>query len=151
MTQRKSIRMNLNRRQFVVGAMAVPLVANVPLPAAAPVASAKEAAHISLAEFTNMNSYQMWRWQFDLVRAADGSFTLLSEQHHDDPDDEPWEIEPMEGLQNGADTYHALHSQVGFVNCHVPEHVIEDTEKALRKIDPRLADDFLLASEEREI
>lgn len=54
----------------------------------------------------------------------------------------------MEGLQDGADIFDALRSQVNFVNCYVPEHVIEDTEKALRKVDARLADDFMSAAAE---
>ncbi len=146
MTQRTSIRVNLNRRQLIVRAEATPFAANAPLPAAAALPSATEAAQIGLAEVTNMNMFLKWRWQFDLERATDGSFTLLSEQHHEDPNDEPWEIEPVEGLHGGADIFRALHSQVDFVNCDVPDHVIEDTAKALRKVDPRLADDFMSAA-----
>ena len=134
----------ITRRDFVAGAMSLPVAASALGQAALPLK-----ATAPLASLFNMNSYQMWTWHFELERAFDGTFTLLSRQEHEDPDDEPWEIEPLPGLQSGQEVFQALRQQLETVGeFSIPDDVIDGAEEALRTIDPILADGFRAEAEE---
>ena len=135
---------SISRRNFVIGALATPIAASAIGSSTAAIAlpSSALAKPVNLVTASNMNSFQRWWWHFDLEQAADGSFTLVSQQVHDDPSDEPWEIEPSTGLRSGADIYHALNSVLGLVDGGMFLDAVDRTARALAAIDPRLADEF---------
>ena len=135
---------SISRRNFMAGALATPMALSAIGPWTDAIASPTGAVaqKINLVTASNMNMFQSWRWYFDLEKAADGSFTLIGQQVHEFPDDEPWEIEPSTGLRTGADIYHALDTELSLVDNGLSSEAIESAIQALTAIDPRLAEEF---------
>ena len=142
----------MSRRAFIAGIAAVPIAAKAALAIPAPVsipAPAVVTAPLTLSSFSNCNMMQGWQWSFDLVRARDGSLTLLSTQTMEDPNDDPWEIDPAEELHSGADIFDAMRCVYEEVSSMGVEDIgVEDVASRLETLDPDLAKDFLRAASE---
>lgn len=92
-----------------------------------------------------------WSWTFTLAREADGTF-MLSAKHkliERDPGDEPFEVDPAEGLTDGNEIYEALCEMLAheFVNDDPTAIDREAIAAEIAKVDKTAAELFLIAKD----